>query len=210
MKDSMNTKITIPFQGFYGSVHEYLIDYAFEYEASDANGNPCCERMDVLHNAVDHNILYFYYAQEYVQQLAHKYLPGVHINLVKVVSPREYNFRNDELDAEISMQDVLDMYAAVDKQLLAAIVKERHSSRSGFISFYPDSVYDWGKVKDWDHHQLCTLLYTRLVEVVDSNDWGSDEELSLMEDINCSEMIWKALPKGFDLDAAVAAKTATN
>ena len=38
-------------------------------------------------------------------------------------------------------------------------IKERFSSRDGFMSFYSSDLGDWPKeLKDWDHNQLSTLL----------------------------------------------------
>lgn len=71
-------------------------------------------------------------------------MPDVRIYFQKVVSPKEYNFRNDTIDIEVDMN--FDRFMAVvndNKENIADYIRQTYTSRSGFISYHSNDVEDW-------------------------------------------------------------------
>lgn len=81
----------------------------------------------------------------------------------EMTSPREYNFATDRLFASVPlylMQRLFKLSRDDGHETLAQIIKERFTSRSGFISHYSNRLADWtGKpLAEWDYNELGTLL----------------------------------------------------
>lgn len=81
----------------------------------------------------------------------------------EMTSPREYNFTTDRLFAKVPayiMQRLFARSRAEKHATLAAVIRERFTSRSGFISYYRNDVAAWLEkpLSDWDHNELGTLL----------------------------------------------------
>lgn len=96
-----------------------------------------------------------------------------------MTSPREYNFETDRIFVNVPVSVVRKLWTmskADQHKTLSRVAKERHSSRSGFISFYESDWRDWGPVATWDHNQLETLLIA-CCEIV-GFDW-QDSDLGL-------------------------------
>jgi hypothetical protein len=84
-----------------------------------------------------------------------------------MISPREYNFTTDRVFVEISNENARKLYRlSRDKKHveLAATIKERCTSRSGFASFYSNDINEWvaKPFEDWDHNELYILLIALL------------------------------------------------
>ena len=59
-------------------------------------------------------------------------------------SPREYNFANDSIDCKVTVKiDALKNYLETHRNEFDLWLNERHTSRSGFISSYPNNVEEW-------------------------------------------------------------------
>ena len=65
---------------------------------------------------------------------------------------------------------VRDLLAKIDKDVFRSTIKERFTSRDGFISFYPNRVEDWPDLEEWDHNHVGTLLEA-YVSQVDDFEW---------------------------------------
>ena len=91
------------------------------------------------------------FSEEYIDMINDSLKLNVKLIKSDVSSPREYNFRTDEIYATIEVDD----YDAMIERLssiasdpayrteLADIIKKNHSSRSGFISFMSNDIEDW-------------------------------------------------------------------
>lgn len=84
-------------------------------------------------------------------------------------SPREYNFSTDRVYGLIPLKVMRELFRrskAEGHATLAAVVAERFTSYNGFISSYRSNLGDWlaeaGRLQDWDHNQLGTLLIAGL------------------------------------------------
>lgn len=84
-------------------------------------------------------------------------------------SPREYNFATDRVYGLIPLKVMRELFrrSKAEKHVtLAAVVADRFTSYDGFISSYRSHLGDWlaeaGRLQDWDHNQLGTLLIAGL------------------------------------------------
>ena len=147
---------TIPFHGFYESVH---MD-ALEREGENYPG-------------ADWRKVFFSYAAEFAQQFLRA--AGITGRFESLESPREYNFSTDRIFVDIPANEVRRMLATVDPETLNRVAEERHGSRPGFLSFYSPRVDDWGPVDNWDCNQVGTLIIAFVDD--DERDWQICEEL---------------------------------
>lgn len=166
----------IPFMGFHESIliaecedilereAESLLD---EGEISFKEGTSPEDIYEALNEAIDYQALRKAIASDYVDAFAEFLeeldLTGTALTFKSLKSPREYNFSTDTITAEISVAAVEAMFKALKvdgfKDLKRVII-DRHTSRSGFVSFYSNDVNDWlaFPVSEWDKNELETLI----------------------------------------------------
>ncbi|MGX9389610.1 hypothetical protein ACWX0O_01670 [Nitrobacteraceae bacterium UC4449_H16] len=188
--------VNIPFPGFYESHYSAEIDDVAEREAEYfAN-----ERQDedsiapelrltaeeygeILFNVTDYSAAYLTLSRDYCEafdRLASEEL-GFKLDLKyeEMTSPKFYNFETDRIFASISLATLgalFTMSATDDHARLKACIKERFTSRSGFISFYDTSFEEWvaKPLDEWDHNETGTLLRAMLGE-----EFCEDRDLAL-------------------------------
>lgn len=187
----MSRICTIPFSGFYESHHDAALDYTLEQICSDENGDVDDAKHDAAWRAIDWRKVHLAYAQEYAANLISECgIQGA--AFVKLDSPREYNFRSDEIDVSIPLSELHRMRSEVDDATLRAMVADRLAPRSGFSPFYSDNLDDWGDIDEWEAPQLSILVecYCNLY----ADEWERDCET--VDDCNgaITAMIEGALP----------------
>lgn len=106
----------------------------------------------------------------------------------EMTSPREYNFTTDRIFCELSGRTVARLFRMSREDnhaRLAACIRERFTSRDGFISHYSNRLADWLEkpLADWDHNELGTLLRALLPDDDDALMWMTLE----------GETGWKAM-----------------
>lgn len=186
-----NTMQTIiPFQGFYCSAHDHLIDNAVDSMSQDDLGDPIPERVEQISCKAKWSKVHQEYSKRYVEMLCEEY--NIQLKFVELDSPREYNFTTDKIVCEISEAEVKRIFDEVDAEELTRVAEERHTSRSGFISFYNPDWKTWGTPDTWEAQQLCTLLTAYI---------GEFDEYDLMCELNVEDLIWDAMPVGFEFSA---------
>jgi hypothetical protein len=172
----MSKIINIPFAGFYNSKYSGELDAVqerfVEYEVEKNPGlNPDIPNNALWHCA-DYGIAYDHIARAYVdpfnQYILDEYELDLDLKFESMTSPREYNFTTDRIFCEISEENVRKLREAVSDPALRLAIKERFTSRSGFISSYPNRLEDWPPLEQWDHNELGTLLVALLD---DAEDW---------------------------------------
>jgi len=181
----------IPFTGFYWTDHEEMINYQL------AELSECCKQEDQELD-VDFKQVYTDYAKLYTGNLSSLLGDALGFNVPlefkELVSPREYNFTTDRIFADIDPDLLPALLDKADKDKLDALIAEDFTSRSGFISHYPNSLQEWGPVEEWDHNQVGTLLEHLLLEHCDRSDL---DPWNLMESDRCngvlSDLVWNAL-----------------
>ena len=168
---------TIPFSGFYYSLHDSALDSTLESIFSDDNGDT---RPEILRHAFDatkwrevHNA----YAAEYAAAFAAEF--NLSLQFENMKSPREYNFSTDIIFCTISADDAAWLFNTCDKTILAKIARETFTSRDGFASFYEPDFTEWGDILTWDHNQLGALIRAHVAEK--NPDFDTWAEFELME-----------------------------
>lgn len=197
-------KTTVPFQGFYNTIHDSQCDDTLERMLSDSSGcHPVREHFaEKIFDHVDWHKVHLAYAQEYVENLAHKY--KIALKWEKMISPREYNFTTDRLFADITQKEVRRIYKLVDKERFHALIKQEFTSRDGFMSYYPNSIDRWPPIPQWDWNHVGTLI-AAYVEQVAQEERGSDgfdqfAEYGLMEDSFSNGFMDEELYKALDAE----------
>lgn len=156
---------TVPFSGFYNSLHDAQLNQALEQMFSATGCQVNSRLFNEAFNAVDWGFVHVSYARAYVDAFAEEF--GVKLSFESLRSPKEYNFTTDLVFAEISEDEVRRLFDEADKSLLTAITKEQFTSRPGFISFYSPDWSTWGDVLEWDHNQVGALLLALVGEEFD-------------------------------------------
>lgn len=128
---------TIPFAGFYESVHDDQINQAFEDEDPSSS-------------------VFEAYAQEYATAFLDDH--EIEGGFESLISPREYNFETDRIFVKLTPQGLRDLVRQILPSDFDKLCRERFTSRSGFISFYSPNYNHWGPPSSWDHNQIGTLM----------------------------------------------------
>jgi len=151
----------IPFAGFYGSAHDAQLDYAAQSMFSDDQGDANRGLVERLTYSCSWHDVQKSYAARFVEEYCEAV--GFEACFESMQSPKFYNFETDRIFVTL------------------AATEERHTSRSGFISFYTSDWRQWGEVETWDHNQLQTMIEAYAADMADEVD-----EVHLMEDAWCN------------------------
>ena len=166
MNDIVRREMRLPFPGFYGSLLESEMDSVDERESeheAETRGIDLAVVTSARYWAVDHSNAYLEVARDYAVQfndtLKDEHEIDLELEYVTMSSPKYYNFETDRVFVTLPMPVIERMHAETNDVDLRTVIRERHSSRSGFISFYPNDLDEWTKpLVEWDHNELETLL----------------------------------------------------
>lgn len=180
MTTTTQRTIGIPFSGFYESIHSGNIDCIEEQMFQDDDGEYDSEAAHEFYMACDYRKVHHRYAQEYAEDFA-IYTGVTSLKFMELDSPREYNFRTDEIICEISEADVLKMFDSTPRESLIEYAAARHTSRDGFSYVYDPDISTWGGVLEWDQVQLTTLMMAYMEH---EHSWYSGDyaEMNIVED----------------------------
>lgn len=183
---------TIPFAGFYQSVHDQEIDLTLERMFSDrATG---CERNEGLESAFyrkcDFGLVHQNYARAYTEAFLTEF--KIKAEFESMSSPKEYNFTTDRLFITIADDEVTRLHSLVTAEELDKVAKERFTSYDGFYSSYSNDVADWGDLIEWDHNQIGALIQAYVNQEA-SSEFDQLAELALMENYTCNGRLDNAL-----------------
>jgi len=172
------------FQGFYGTLFEsdHLEEQAIENLNEDRAENKLkpVEWDDVEFDYQDymhHASLECCGAIERQLQYIDK---SIVIEFQKIVSPREYNFTNDSIDIEVTIDNynIILKYVEDNKEAFNAYIKECYTSYDGFTSFVTNNPVEWlneFKTGVKEEHKLGSLLNFILInEEYDSSQLYDD------------------------------------
>lgn len=178
---------TVPFSGFYNTVHDDAIDQEVKQMFSDrATGWHENEGLEsALFGMCNYTKVFNSYAKAYCEAFAGGFgIPS--LKFVEMNSPREYNFETDRVFAKITLKDAKRLRDGLDKGKFRALAAEKFTSRSGFWSFYDPDTTTWGPLNTWDANQVGTILQAHADENSDQNDFSAWEEFDLMEGFRCN------------------------
>lgn len=155
----------IPFAGFYASWHDQAIDDAEEQLFSDDDGEVFNQKLyEMFWSNLDYSIVHQKYAKAFVDLLATKL--GFPLEFEEMTSPREYNFGTDRLFAKLNGADLAKMLRVLREVCNSSVwttrlddkITEECTSRSGFISSYPNRISLWPRIANWDHNHVGIVL----------------------------------------------------
>jgi hypothetical protein len=180
-------KTYIPFTGFYCSMHDDAITNSLETCYANDRGQLPRITAERLFEAVNYSECYQNYAQIYAAEFGR--LLKIDLTFRALHSPKFYNYETDQILVDVSEEEVARIFAATDMEVLAEEIKQRHSSRDGFISFYPNSLEKWLKtpIAEWDQIMIWTLLEAYVITEEGRNH---DVDLCLMERVS-----WQFYPE---------------
>jgi hypothetical protein len=89
------------------------------------------------------------------------------------------------------------MLKKVRGECLNKVIRERFTSRSGFISHYPNHISDWPRIEEWDHNHVGTVMAAYLGEEYPNAEEDVATELYAEHDIEnilyeCSDYTGKS------------------
>lgn len=122
---------------------------------------------EILMRCMSYSDAYRTIAKDYVEGLSEALCDELgfdpHLTFESMDSPREYNFATDRVYAHIPLATaylLLRMSRRDGHTRLEKRVKERFTSRDGFISGYSNHLTDWLEkpLREWDHNEICTLI----------------------------------------------------
>ena len=174
---------TIPFDGFYessiGSDIDHQIGQQIEWDTDIYDLNE--DEQQVLEDSyLSINRSYFYnqiaedYTNFYIDALNER-LEGFTLKATYKCfeSPREYNFETDRIFIEIEENHAIDFIKYIIKNYkkeLEKKIKDRFTSRDGFISFYKNSLDLWiDDYSEWDCNMIGTCFELFDLEEEDIN-----------------------------------------
>ena len=118
----------------------------------------------------------------------------ISIKFEKIISPKYYNYSNDSINVEISLnKDDIFSYLLNNYDDFKEYIKEKYSSRSGFISWFSNDANDW--IKDFaddfemDHKIGSILEFIILNDDYDYNLYDKIDDLPMLYCKNYDELI---------------------
>ena len=159
-------KTTIPFDGFYNSVHSAALESEveslfYDFDTLTSHALDSCQ-WDKVHRE---------YVKEYVEQFSVAF-DIASLEFSELRSPKEYNFETDSIICNISLADVQKLFNAVRKSALRAHILDVCSNRSGFVSFYSNDLDEWPKsLAEWDSNQVGILVQCYVRALAYNDNW---------------------------------------
>lgn len=182
MKNTVTKIATIPFAGFYETMHYMAINDAFDNMFSDS----CGDIYDALQNKAwifaDFSEAFKDYAKNYADAFCAEFKINAKFESMK--GTKDYFSGNDRIFVELSIEEVKRLFNVVDKKLLDTVCRENLTSRPGFSSFYNPDFTDWGDVTDWDHNQLEQLI--EAIAKQENPGFDMQAEFDLMDGYLCN------------------------
>lgn len=176
METIQKTKnILIPFEGFYNtSASDRVENIAFWNYISEKGIQEDAEHVymdcpDDLTEAEYSDFWNNYFPEHYKEiqeETAKAYMDalggelGIKLTFESIDSPRQYNYTTDRLFCDADEAELLHLYNRTDKKILSEVIKERHTSRPGFSSYYDNEITaeSWQDPEKYDHNQWQTVI----------------------------------------------------
>lgn len=185
MKNSVNKIATIPFAGFYETLHDMAIDDAFNALFQDSNGDANQGLRDKAWIFADFSEAFEDYAKNYAEAFCEEFKVNAKFESMK--GTKDYFSGNDVVYIELAIEEAKRLFDAVDKEVLDTVCRDNLTSRSGFSSFYNPDYTEWGDVSEWDHNQLGQLM--EAIAKQENPDFDMQSEYDLMDGYLCNGSI---------------------
>lgn len=189
----MKKSLEIPFfPGFYGTIFDLSdVEYNYVYEEMNYNKENYPENVTADDFEFDAKAYMNAIGEEFTNQFANLF-PLDFIKSVEfdeIDSPREYNFRNDRLYAffefDKNWKFIMRAFMNDNFEWLKKVIYDEHSSRSGFISFMSNDIYDWYHILfDGDEEDVDTLYLEEMIKYMIIDKYSSyDTAYKIREEI---------------------------
>lgn len=187
-------EIQIPFEGFYNSLINSLIDDAI-LSMFDIDGSR--DQDSIPESWYNH----FNYNQKMLDEICIEYVKNFKewldsecnikldsLEFKALESPKYYNYETDRICCTISESEARALRRIAKDSDFQQVIKDRHESRSGFMSFYKT---DWNLWKDlkpvkMDHNELHTLLIAAILSAGGELYHGIPDSYALWEASRCN------------------------
>ena len=165
------------FPGFYESVFEndidqYFIDEEISYRYGEISEEIKEKFYDKLWETFDSDkyqkAVGQVYTQAFENEMSQYLFPELKLEYVGIDSPKEYNFRTDELVVNLVgvshkfIKDRLIPKLKENQDKIAPIITERYSNRDGFYSFMDNSFNGWLqklRAREYDQRYVMGAIY---------------------------------------------------
>jgi hypothetical protein len=204
-----NLIVNLPlFPGFYESILSQSLDHAVTQEAENLAERESSEeyypdefwpqelRLDhsEFWDSVSFGDAYTDMARDWVQAFdlwmnENMGTPEGSFTFESMTSPRFYNFETDRVFCFVPQSVMESLYAGIDVEKLRETIESRHTSRSGFISFYENDLDSWQEkiaegLQYLDHNELQTILCAAIADLVaEESRYGEGLNWTLCESI---------------------------
>ena len=164
-------KTSVPFSGFYESLHELIFDSVLDDEINQLKDK--LGRDPIEDFKIDFRGFALAYSKQYCLEFGqYLFLNGnidfeIDLTFETLTSPREYNFETDRIFATISGSHLLRLFCFLDKSNFAEYLRENFTDESGFVSFYSSDIDNWLEkpLASWDCNEIGALLGRALEQV---------------------------------------------
>jgi hypothetical protein len=149
MKTLIQVDTWLPvFSGFYGTIWEPEADE--ESEIENINNQRIAKGLrPIVYDEIEWDYAdYTYTVSKRITTFIGTYLKShkfiKHYAFQELKSPREYNFANDSINVSLTINSKeIERYLETNKESFCRYVKERYTSRDGFISYHSNDGYEW-------------------------------------------------------------------
>jgi hypothetical protein len=176
--DTQSRTITLPFDGFYESIHSQLIDSWLESNEANTSDTVNEELINLFYD-LDFEPIHLLYAKLYTKILATRL--NIPLEFISLHSPRFYNFETDTITASISLSHLTLIYALTDTPALNERIHTTTTACDGYIPYYDPSSYEL-PLAEWMPAQLSLLLEVYVLQELGDDyqimdDWNTNGEL---------------------------------
>lgn len=185
MKNTDIKIATIPFAGFYETLHAMAIDHAFDNLFQDSDGDIYEDLQNKAWIFADFGEAFRDYAKNYAEYFCKEFKINAKFESMK--GTKDYFSGNDTVYIELSSDEAKRLFNVVNKELLDTVCRDNLTSRDGFSSFYNPDFTNWGDVTDWDHNQIGQLL--EAIAKQENPDFDMQAEFDLMDGYLCNGKI---------------------
>ena len=180
------------FPGFYGTIFDlvdveynyvnYELDYNKEYYPENITADDFQFDANAYKNAI---------GEEFTNNFADLYPLDIikSVKFDEITSPRFYNFENDRLYAFFEFVDdwksIMRKFMDDNHDWLKNVIKEEHSSRSGYMSFMSNDVDEWYHILfDCDEDDVDTNYLEEMIKYMVIEKYGTyDTAYRIREEI---------------------------
>jgi hypothetical protein len=138
----------------------------------------------------DYSRIFKNYCKEVVEYLAleNQVFKGLNVEKIKFSDSNAYAF------FQLSGAKVLELLAYIlqtseRRQILAGVVRDALTPRSGFIPFYPAKITAWGEIDKWHECQWDLIFKAAIFSATGDDEINSSWQFGKLEEMACNEKI---------------------